>query len=96
MPLRRRLSIALVFTVFLLSVFLVPVGHGPFAAAFGPIAKFQALRALFLLMWLIAAAIRMRSEFDVACSAYFDGLASHENLAWIASGPLSGGSQLRC
>ena len=53
----RFLCLGLVFCIVALSVCLVPVGRGPFSAAYGPLTKFQAVQWLLLLLFLMAAAI---------------------------------------
>jgi hypothetical protein len=93
---QRLTCLALVLPVFLLSMCLVPVGHGPFAAAYGPTAKFQALKVLFLLMFLMAAPV---SSWDILSSAEvvpFSHLTSREDFAQITPYQLSLNSAFRC
>jgi hypothetical protein len=96
MPSRRLLCMALVFHVLILSVCHVPVGQGPFSAAYGPTAKFEALRALFVLLFLMAAAVCVSSPLGSIFSVAFGSLAWREIFAQAASDWVPANSPLRC
>jgi hypothetical protein len=91
---RRLVCLTLVYTVLVLSMCLVPVGHGPFVASYGPRTKFQALQALLLLRLLMAAAISICA--GRVFSATFRGLASPEGCGQIVPDFPSANSALRC
>jgi hypothetical protein len=93
---RRLVCLVLVFLVFLLSVCLIPVGHGPFAAAYGPAAKFQALKTLFLLVFLMSAAVKFSKIFCSAGLLASGRLTSRKDSVQITPYQLSLNSALRC
>ncbi len=92
----RFVCALLAIFVVALTVCPVPIGQGPFSAAYGPATKFQALQALLLLLFLLAAAIVAPSA---SVSTLFINLPN-SNLAEIADGftcaPPSVNSSLRC
>ena len=94
-PTRRLLCLALIFAIIVLGMCLVPVGHGPFAAAYGPMSMFQALRALFLLMFLIGAALQFWDSFGCGVTIVCRGLV-REALAQPTRYKVSLSSALRC
>jgi hypothetical protein len=86
----------LVFHVLMLSVCLVPVGHGPFVAAYGPATKFQALQAFSVLMFLMGPIISTWAPFELIRSVALCRVASRENFALVTSNCLSANSPLLC
>ena len=90
----RFICVCLVLAVAALSVCLVPVGSGPFSAAYGPLTKFQAIQWLLLLMFLIAAAVGIPTLSAVRRLVVF-GLAFSGILLQVAAHPQEN-SVLRC
>lgn len=88
--------VALVLTVVALSICLVPAGHGSFSAAYGPTATFKALRALLLLMSLVAAAISFRMACGLALPAFVNSFTAHRTVTQIAPTLVSENPPLRC
>jgi len=96
-PSIRFVCLALAFPVILLSICLVPVGHGSFCAAYGPTATFRAFRSLLLLMSIVTAAISARvAQGLTSLLASIDPQISRRTLADITSHLLVGKSPLRC
>jgi hypothetical protein len=95
-PTLRLLCLALIFSTIVLGMCLLPVGHGPFAATYGPTSKFQALRALFVLMSLMAAALKFWDIFGCAGMVASYGLMTRKDLAQLTLYQVSLGSALRC
>jgi hypothetical protein len=97
MTYRNRLICALLaISVLALTVCPVPVGQGPFSAAYGPATKFQALLVVLLLMSLLAAASATRSASVPAAPIVRRGSNLSELAISCVSDPPSVNFSLRC
>jgi hypothetical protein len=92
----RLISACLIFPVLTLIVFPVPIGHGPFSAAYGPATKFQALLALLLLLSLMAAGVAARIAIGSSWSLSIWNSAFLGTPSRIFTGRPSIDSSLRC
>lgn len=96
MPSRRLVCFALVLPVLVLSVCLVPAGHGSFSSAYGPTAVFRGLRAALLLMSLVVAAIKFQFASESVCAFAISRLAALHEFAEFGFDSLTAISPLRC
>jgi len=93
---RRLLCLVLVFPMLMLSVCLIPAGHGPFSAAYGPATKFQALRALLVLLSLMSALTGLPAASQLAGALGICGASLREGPLQSPAVWSSANSPLRC